>query len=121
MIELLSDGKTVMCIHHNRHHDVDYTGLGSENDLVMHDRTELWVSISRDDGHTWEEPRYLLSNALEPNLRIPFRNHQCSYVDIVIDGDMVNIFVPHRWQQVLHLKIKEADLLCLPTKGDMLP
>ena len=37
-----------------------------------------------------------------------------------VDGDMLNIFVPHLWRQVLHLKIKEADLLKLSTKAGIL-
>ena len=35
-------------------------------------------------------------------------------------GDVLNIFVSHLWRQAVHLQIKEADLLKLPAKSEML-
>lgn len=104
MIERLSDGR-IICLHHNRHHDTDYSGLSGLKEEIMRDRTEVWMSISEDEGDTWSSPRFLFSNACKSDLESPFRNHQCSYIDMFVDGDMVNLFVPHRWQEILHLKI----------------
>lgn len=120
MIELLSDGKTIVCLHHNRHHDLAYTGLSSHNEVLMKDRTEVWVSLSSDGGKTWSEPGFLFSNALQADLENPFRNHQCSYIDMLVDGTTLNLFVPHRWQQVLHLKIEERKLKNLPKRSDLI-
>jgi hypothetical protein len=32
---------------------------------------------------------------------------------------MLHVFVPHRWQQALHLRMKEDDLSRLPRKADL--
>ena len=81
MLFKLSDGATLAAFHHNRHHDLDYTGLDGTKPELMADRSELWVSLSSDGGRSWSEPRFLLANALEPTFDTPFRNHQCSYVE----------------------------------------
>jgi hypothetical protein len=119
MIELLSDKKTIVCFLHNRHHDTNYTGLDGGKDAAMRDRAELWVSLSEDGGETWSEPRFLFCNALEPNLESPWRNYQCSSMDMFCDGTALNILVPHRWQQVLYLRLDERELYTLPLKADM--
>ncbi|WP_164821745.1 sialidase family protein [Paenibacillus koleovorans] len=118
MIFHLSDGKTLVVFHHNRHHDLNYAGLGDKAE-IMKDRSEMWVSFSEDEGLTWSEPRFLFVNALEPTLNSSFRNYQCSYMDMFLDGDLLNLFVPHRWQQVLHLTIRESDLRRLPTRAEL--
>jgi len=118
MVFHLSDGKTLVCFHHNRHHDLDYTGLGEKME-IFGDRAEMWVSFSADEGHNWSEPRLLFVNAAEPDFSITFRNYQCSYMDMFVDGDVINILVPHRWQQVLYLTISEKDLLNLPVQSEV--
>ena len=76
----------------------------------MADRSELWVALSRDGGRSWSEPRFLLANALQPAFDTPFRNHQCSYMDLFIDRGTVHLFIPHRWQQVTCLRFPENPL-----------
>jgi len=120
MLTHLSDGKTIVCLHHNRFHDKNYTTLDPSKLEVMGDRSEIWVSLSEDCGKTWTEPGFLYCNAAFHNFAQPFRNCQCSYNDLWVDGDTLNIFVPHRWQQALHLKIKEKDLRGLPTRKQLL-
>lgn len=120
MIELLPDGKTIVCLHHNRHHDVEYQGLNVDNEPLMKDRTEVWASLSSDGGKTWSEPGFLFCNALEPSLENAFRNHQCSYIDMFTDENELHLFVPHRWQQVLHLTIPVEELYKLPKKHELL-
>lgn len=109
MICQLDDG-TIVALHHNRH-----TG-GHFN---HGDRSEVWVSISRDEGSTWSEPRFVFANALAETLENPFRNHQCSYIDVWPDESRLHMFVPHRWRQVLHLALPIADLERLPTKAEL--
>ncbi|MFA5189505.1 MAG: sialidase family protein [Verrucomicrobiia bacterium] len=116
MLFHLSDGKTLAAFHHNRHAQTQYTGLTAKME-GMKDRSELWVSLSRDGGGTWTEPRFVLANALgetEPNA---WFNYQCSYLDAFPDDGTMHLFLPHRWKRALHLTIKESDLETLPTKA----
>jgi Neuraminidase (sialidase) len=119
MITHLSDGKTLVCLHHNRFHDTNYTDFDTNKEELMGDRSEIWAALSKDCGRTWSEPGFLYCNALKPNKRGPFFNNQCSYNDLFVDGDVLNIFLPHRWEEALHLQIKEADLFNLPKKADL--
>lgn len=115
----LADGKTLLVLHHNRFHDVNYTGLSGTKREVMEDRSEIWASTSTDEGVTWSEPRFVFANALAETLNSPFRNYQCSYIDVWADGDDLHLFVPHRWRQVLHLTLKAGALSRLPSKADL--
>jgi hypothetical protein len=119
MLFMMSDGKTLMAFHHNRHHDINYNGLDGNNKPQMRDRSEIWVAFSTDGGHTWGEPHFVFCNALAETLGSPFMNYGCSYLDVFVDNGMVNIFLSHRWQRVVHLQIKESDLLKLPTKKEL--
>jgi len=110
MLNLLSDKKTLLCLHHNRHSKKEFTGQGVAEPLQMGDRSEIWASVSKDRGETWSEPVFLFCNAVRPDNEYPFFNHQCSYIDMFSDNGMINLFVPHRWQQVLHLQIREEEL-----------
>jgi hypothetical protein len=116
----LSDGETLVAFHHNRHSvSFDtYTGLGS-NPEAFKDRSEIWVSVSTDEGQTWSEPRFVFANALAETLANDFRNYQCSYVDVFADSDQLHLFVPHRWRQVLHLSFSEQCLERFPTREEL--
>ena len=113
----LSDGRTLAAFHHNRHHDTDYTGLSASNQGQMMDRSEIWLSLSTDEGRTWSEPRFVFANALAPSFDNPWRDYNCSYLDVFADAGVLNIFLPHRWHQALHLQIREEDLGKLPRMG----
>jgi len=117
MITTLSDGKTLVCLHHNRFHDHDYTGLRPDKDEIMSDRSEIWAALSDDCGKTWSEPGFLYCNAAKHNRGNTFCNNACSYNDLWVDGDTLNIFFPHRWEQAVHLQIKEKELFNLPKKA----
>jgi hypothetical protein len=119
MLFLLSDGMTLAAFHHNRFHDRHYTGLAGSKEEVMADRSELWVSLSKDAGRNWTTPGFLAANALEPTFDSPFRNHQCSYMDLFVDNGQVQMFIPHRWQQVTYLRFSEDLLTELPTEEDL--
>jgi hypothetical protein len=120
MIFPLGDGKTLAAFHHNRHSvtPAQYGGLGSNPEAFM-DRSEVWVSLSSDDGRSWTEPRFVFANALAPSFENPWRNYNCSYIDAFSDGGELQIFVPHRWERVLHLRLPEASLPSLPTREEL--
>jgi hypothetical protein len=118
MLFHLSDGKTLAAFHHNRHHDSSYVNLGGDNP-GMKDRSEIWVSLSTDEGHTWSEPRFVFANAALPSLENDWFNWQCSYMDAFTDNGVLQLFVPHRWQRCLHLQLPEAEMLRLPTAEDL--
>jgi hypothetical protein len=118
MLFHLSDAKTLAAFHHNRHTDLNYTGLSGSKEEGMKDRSEIWVSLSGDEGRTWAEPRFVFANTLAPFFNNPWRNHQCSYMDMFVDGDVLHFFLPHRWNQVLHLTMKESNLNLLLRKGE---
>jgi hypothetical protein len=111
MIEKLSDRKTIVALHHNRS-----SGGGFNRD----DRSEVWVSLSRDDGFTWTEPRFLMSTATTIS-RLLFGSQQycITYCDVLADNGMLNIFLPHLWRQVLQVRMREQDLDRLPTRRDL--
>ncbi len=116
MLFLLEDGKTLAAFHHNSHTGDHF------NSSAMSDRGQLWVALSQDGGRTWNEPRLLLANALAPD---PAANgnawfdHQCSYVDVIAAHGDLHIFMPHRWQRALHLRLRAADLARLPTAREL--
>lgn len=118
MLFPLSDGKTLVAFHHRR---VPKTQPGELSDKAetMKMRTELWISTTSDGGHTWTEPRFAMVNAVEANLAVGGFNHQCSYLDAFMDGEIMHLFLPHRWQQVLHLTLKESAIPNLPTQADL--
>lgn len=118
MLFALSDGVTLAAFHHNRHSQSTYEGLTAAME-GQKDRSEIWVSLSADGGRTWDEPRFVFANALAPSLGNPWRDYNCSYVDAVVDGGTIHLFVPHRWERVLHLTLAEADLGRLPTRAEL--
>lgn len=120
MLFRLSDNKTLIAFHHNRHHDLDYTGLSGSKKEIMMDRSELWFSLSKDAGETWDEPRLLLVNALAEAYISHFRNYQCSYIDVFTDNGELHCFIPHRWQRALYVHFKETELGKFPTKKQLL-
>jgi len=119
MLFRLSDGKTLIAFFHNRFHDRDYNGLSGKKDIMM-DRSELWFSLSADDGRTWSEPRFFLVNALAPAYASDFRNYQCSYMDVFADHGELHCFIPHRWERILYVHVRESDLDKFPTRAELL-
>ncbi|HCN76816.1 MAG TPA: hypothetical protein DIT13_06430 [Verrucomicrobiales bacterium] len=119
MLFPLSDGKTLVAFHHNK---VPVTNHGDLNDHseLMRMRSEIWASLSTDEGRTWSEPRFMLANAVAPVHKVSGFNSQCSYLDAFTEDGVMHLFMPHRWQQVLHLTIKESALKTLPTKAQLL-
>lgn len=131
MVYRLSDGKTLIALHHNRavmrsvyemvhsewatkpsptaaEVEVRKKNPHSLNDWVS--RSEIWFSLSRDGGKTWSEPRFMFANVLAETLDDPNPNYQCSYVDLFTDKGNIHLIFPHRWQRVIHLTFPEDKL-----------
>ena len=36
-------------------------------------------------------------------------------MDMFVDDGVLNLFFPHRWSRLIHLQLKEEDLIKLPT------
>lgn len=124
MLYQLSDGQTLMALHHNRSSAdrlpmQDRAHLGVEHP-GMRDRAQIWLSLSTDEGITWEKPRFVFCNA---TIGTPGENsfiiNNCSYTDALIDHGTVHLFVPHQWRRILHLHVAESDLRNLPTAADL--
>ena len=92
----------------------------------------LWQSWSTDDGKTWSDPQpsglvhpdsppmlFLLSDGETLAAFHHNRFHDGNYMDLFIDGTVVNLFVPHRWHRALHLQIEESELYTLSTENEM--
>ncbi len=121
MLFHLSDGKTLAAFHHNRYWMAPKDDEGLNNpQAVFLDRAEIWVSLSADGGHTWDHPRFVFANALVPSFATEFRNAQCSYLDMFTDEGEVHLFLPHRWERVVHLRFPEENLPPLPTREEFL-
>ncbi len=120
MLFPLSDGKTLVAFHHNKVPITNPRDLNDHSEM-MKVRSEVWVSSSTDGGHTWSEPRFVLANAVAPLHKVSGFNSQCSYLDAFTEEGVMHIFMPHRWQQVLHLTIREEALrgTGLPTKEEL--
>jgi hypothetical protein len=115
MVFHLSDRKTLIAFHHNRHINTQYIGLTGKMD-GMKDRSEIWVALSRDGGRTWSTPRFLFANAMKPNpAKNGWFNHNVSYLDAVIDDGQIHVFCPHLWNRAVYLTIQEKELAELPT------
>jgi hypothetical protein len=83
----------------------------------MRNRSQVWGSHSADQGKSWSAPRFVFANALAETWEGGFRNHQCSYLDLIADGADLHLFVPHRWQRVVHLPAD--DVRRLSTQADL--
>ncbi len=103
----LSDGKTLTAFHHNRVTGGPFFPHNHRN------RSEIWVSLSTDEGRTWSEPRFVFANAMPTTQRTA--DHQCSYLDMVASDGELHMFVPHRWSRALYLRMEKSDLIELPT------
>lgn len=118
MLFPLADGKTLIAFHHNRTHTRS-SALSGQDKVMMADRSEIWFATSTDGGLTWSEPRFVFVNVLGETLENPWRNYNCSYLDAFSDHGELHLFLPHRWQRVLHLQISEQDLGKFPTARDL--
>lgn len=119
MVFHLSDRKTLITFFHNRHIGTQYVGLTGTMD-GMKDRSEVWIALSKDGGRSWSEPQFLFANATVSNPeKNGWFNHNCSYLDAVIDDGTVHLFCPHLWNRAVYMTIPEAALAGLPTAAQL--
>lgn len=116
MVWHLSDGKTLLALHHNRY----------DPEHPKHDhsqRGELWFSLSGDEGRSWSESRFLLAGAAWPKggcgagLHVGTQN--MAYDDLIADNGDIHLFIDFQFRQVLHVRFKESDLQSLPTRDEL--
>ncbi|MBQ3078526.1 MAG: exo-alpha-sialidase [Clostridia bacterium] len=112
---IVNVGSALLCLHHNRHHDRNYSGLSGSNEETMADRSELWASFSYDEGETWTEPRLIFANACLPGFDQPFYNHQISYTDMIVKDDEIHFIIPHLWHRVVYMRLSIEDIKNAPT------
>ena len=89
-------------IDYNQHGFVPLIPRGSKR-IYAFGTQPIWGIFSREHG--------LHENA--------WRNYNCSYADLFVDGDVLNLFLSHRWHQPIHLQMREAALAALPTRADL--
>lgn len=109
MLFHLGGGKTLIAFIHNR-----YDPRKPHFDKAA--RNELWCSISKDQGRTWGEPRFVFAGATKQG-----HIHNCSYIDMFADGGRAHIFLGQNGQQLLYVHFDKSDLSELPTKADLIP
>jgi hypothetical protein len=119
MIFHLSDGQTLAAFHHNRYAGV----LREEHQLVGNvgqDRSEIWVSKSRDGGRTWSEPRFVFANAAEAgNEQQSAWAWSVSYLDAQFEKGLATIFCAHQHKRLHVLQFQESLLDSLPTRAEL--
>jgi len=106
MVFHLGDGKTLIAFTHY------FEGPPPRN-FATQLRGELWCSISKDEGHTWSEPRFVF-RGISPTIW-----HASSYIDMFADGTHINIFLGHNVKQLLYLQFDEGDIRKFLTKSEL--
>jgi BNR repeat-like domain len=115
MIFHLSDGKTLAAFHHNRYSGIDKQQRSGN---VGEDRSELWVSTSRD-GYSWTEPRFVLANSAEPVGATSSWAWSVSYVDALFDQGLATLIISHQHKRVHIVQFPEELLSSLPTRAEL--
>jgi hypothetical protein len=116
MVFHLSDGKSLVAFIHNRCTPGYKTNfLGGTG----RDRSELWASISHDEGLTWSEPRFVLANSAGGGTFGDFANWSVSYADLLVDRGILHLIISHQFRQVLHVSFQETALASLPTREEL--
>lgn len=107
------DGRgTLIAFHHNRN---------VKGHFAHENRSELWASLSSDDGRTWSEPRLLVVNAAQPAILNGWGGWtpMVSYADLLVDGEDLHLFVDHQMRQILHLVFSRRSIETWPTRGEL--
>lgn len=105
MFFALPDG-TLVVFHHNAYDPANPHFNGAL-------RNQLWCALSKDQGRTWSEPRFVMASANQD------RSVQVSYIDMLADDGQIHLFVPYGWRQTLHVRFSENDFSRMPTRDDL--
>ena len=110
MVFPFAGGKRVIAFIHNR-----YTAKDPEHNHL--DRGALWFAISDNAGRSWSEPRFLIAQAKLPERAHPTScDHDVCYVDLLVDGTDLHLFVADGQRRALHLAFSEQDLAAFPDR-----
>ena len=112
MVFPFSSGTRLIAFVHNQ-----YTA--SEPHHYHLDRDSLWFATSDDAGASWSEPRLVIVQAKYSASGALSVDHDLSYVDLLVDGTDLHLFVGDGQQRALHLGFAEDDLPRFPTAGDL--
>jgi len=111
MVFLPAGGKRLIAFIHNR-----YT---AEHPHHYHpDRGTLWFAVSDDAGRTWSEPRFLIAQAKHTD-KPTSCDPDVSYVDLLVDGTALHLFVGDGQRGALHLAFSEQDLEAFPDQESL--
>jgi len=77
-------------------------------------RNEIWYSISKDEGRSWSEPRFVFAGISSNGFY-----HSNSYIDMFADGSHINIFLGQDGKQLLYLQFEESNLKGFLTKSEL--
>jgi hypothetical protein len=108
MVFPFAGGKRLIAFIHNR-----YT---AEHPHHYHpDRNALWFAVSDDAGRSWSEPRFLIAQAKHTD-KPTSCDPDVSYVDLLVDGRALHLFVGDGQRRALHLAFSERDLAAFPDR-----
>jgi hypothetical protein len=107
MLFHLSDGKTLAAFHHNR-----FSGISNvdRSGNMGQDRSELWVSFSKDGGIMWSKPEFVLANTAEPAGDTNSWKWSVSYVDAIVDRGLITLIIAHQHKRVITVAFEEKAL-----------
>jgi len=110
MVFPFADGKRLIAFIHNR-----YTAKHPHH--YHPDRGALWFAISDNAGRSWSEPRFPIAQAKQPERAHETScDHDVSYVDLLVDGMALHLFVGDGQRRALHLAFSEQDLAAFPDR-----
>jgi hypothetical protein len=112
MVFRLADGKRLIAFIHKRY--------DSKHPHHYHpDRVELWFAVSEDQGRSWSEPRFVIAQAKHTDRPLSC-DPDVSYVDLLVDGSALHLFVADGHRQTVHLQFAERELGAFPTRQALL-
>ena len=82
------------------------------------DRNALWLATSHDAGQTWSEPRFILAQAKHTDNPLSL-DPDVSYVDLLVDGPELHLFVSDGQHQVLYVRFRKDQLSQFPVAADI--
>ncbi len=111
MVFPFAGGKRLIAFTHNRY--------SAEQPHHYHpDRGSLWFAVSDDAGYSWSAPQFVMAQAKYTANPLSCDPDVC-YVDLLVDGSALHLFVGDGQRRALHLEFSEKDLGSFPNKEDL--
>ena len=104
MLFKLADGTLAAFIHNRSKFD------NAVHEFAHEIRSELYVCISHDCGHTWSNPVFMIAEAGYPPVLSGWgcTSPMVSYADLLESGGMLHLFIDHEMRQVLQLSMQRS-------------